>query len=388
MDRPSFRERLSRLLAYTAGKAPQTTEMLRALDAELANREPAWFGRLSGAWKGRRFGPSYEAPLLLLAALHREALSGRAPALARTLPSCGGREPGAGEAAIEFLRAAPAEFFDAFADERLQTNEPARASAWLLPACAAFLPRGTPFHLVELGASAGLLLVGDYLPRSTTLSTSEGLPAEEPPRWRDSPYPVLSRHGLDARPRRVGEPSDLLWLKACVWPHDLERLERLDHAAALFAALERESNGPRLHELGFLAMPGWVESSVRPHPEEGLLVFNAQAADFLTAAEYEALREGLAAALKPWGDRGLWVELELPRGADGEHELRAHRWVGKRFESRLLGRADGHARALKVEPGWEFLDPLEPVTPARNTREEPPRAPLQPGLYRFPGGSS
>ena len=383
MEHGEFRDKAAKLLAYVAQKAPSTAEMLRALDADLAAGEPPWFGRLSAAWRGRVFGPSYEAPLLLLAALHREALAGRAGALARTFPSCGGSAPGAGSAAVEFLRSAPSSFFAALADERLQTNEPARSAAWLLPACAAFLPRGLPFHLVELGASAGLVLVGDYLPRSTALAAADGAGAEEPPRWRESPYPVLSRRGLDARPRRVADAADILWLKACVWPHDLERLERLERAAALFAALEREAGGPRLHALDFSAMPAWVASEIKPHPEEGLLVFNAQAADFLTAASYETLKEGLAEALRPWGDRGFWIELELPRGGDGEHELRAHRWMGARFESRLLGRADSHAKTLRIEAGWDFLRPLGPITSPRNTREEPPKQ-LHPGLYRFP----
>lgn len=386
MERREFRDCLSRQIDYAADKAPLVVELLRAIDGDLGAGEPEWFRALSRAWTGRAFGPRYEAPLLLLAALHREALAGRAPGLAQALPSCGGGARGAGAAALAVLRSAPAAFFDGLARARLQTNEPARSVAWLLPACAAFLTRATPFHLVELGASAGLLLVGDYLPRSTQLRLAGGEPAAEPERWRDSPYPVLSRNGLDARPLRVAEVADELWLKACVWPHDVERLGRLERAAALLGALSRETAGPRLHEAAFDAMPGWIASSVAPHPEEGLLVFNAQAADFLTDSGYAALEEGLARVLKPWGDRGLWIELELPRGhgAAGEHELKAHRWIQGRFESRVLARTDAHARALRLERGWDFLRPLQPVAPPRITREEPVKQ-LEAGRVRFPG---
>lgn len=387
IERDGFRLQAGKLRGHVEGKAPLTAEMLRAIDAELADGTPAWFERMAKAWAGRRFGPDYEAPGLLLAGIHREALAGRAPALAKTLHSCGGREPGAGRAAVELLRGADAAFFEDLAGQLLQTNEPPRAIAWLLPACAAFLPRGTAFHLVELGTSAGLLLVGDYLPRTMRLLTAEGEPAEEPPRWRDAPYPVLSRHGLDARPRRVEEPSDLLWLKSSVWPHDLERYSRLEQAAALFARLSLEKAGPRLHERTFAQMPAWLAESLRVHPEEGILVFNAQAADFLPGAEYAELKEGIAAAIEPWGDRGLWVELEFPRAGGEEHELRAHRWVGKRFETRVLARGDSRAGGLRILPGWDFLAPLAPPVPPRITREEPPKQ-LQPGLQRFPGGSS
>lgn len=385
VERQFFRGCLRTQLDYVADKAPLTAEMLRSIDAELAAGEPRWFVRLNRAWKSRRFGPHYEATLLLLAALHREALAGRAPGLAKTLPSCGGFSAGAGAAAVEVLNAASPSFFDALKDERLQTNEPARAVAWLLPSCAAFLSRGTPFHLVELGASAGLLLVGDYLPRSTALLLSTGEAAAEPDRWRDIPYPLLSRHGLDARPRSVADAEDRLWLKASIWPHDLERLERFERAAELFARLSRESAGPRLREATFAEMPGWIAKTLRPHPEEGLLLFNAQATDFLPDGEYAALESALARVLEPWGDRGLWVELELPRGgAAGEHELRAHRWLDGRFQARVLARADAHARGLRLERGWDFLRPLAPVIPPRNTREEPARQ-LEAGKFSFPG---
>lgn len=385
LQKAAFRESIACQLRYVEGKAPITKEMLLALDRRLAVGEPAWFGRLAECWKGRRFGPPYETTGLLLAGLHREALAGRAQELARRFPTCGGFDPGAGEAAAAWLEDAPDAFFESLSAARLQTNEPARAAAWLLPACMGLVTRGTAFHLVELGTSAGLLLVGDYLPRTVPLLLADGNPAAEPEHWKDSPYPVLSRSGLDARPRRVEAPEDRLWLKACVWPHDLDRLARFEQAADLFACLARERSGPRLHEAPFAQAPDWLRSRLEPHPEEGLLVFNSQAADFLAEPEYRELEKGLAEALKPWGDRAFWAELEYPRGPRDDqapHELRVHRWLEERFETRVLGRTDAHVRGLRLEPGWDFLRPLAPLEPPRITREEPPRT-LQPGRYRF-----
>lgn len=388
LQRDAFLEQLRRHAAYVEGKAPITGEMLAALGAELERGEPAWFSKLAAAWKGRRFGPYYEAPALLLAGLHREALAARALGLARVFPTCGGSGAGAGRAAVEFLEAAGPEFFDALGPARLQANDPARAIAWLLPACMGFLTRSTPFHLVELGASAGLVLVGDYLPRTTPLLLSDGSSAAEPERYRDSPYPVLSRSGLDTRPRRLEEREDRLWLEACLWPHDLDRLSRLRTAADLFVSLARERSGPRLFEETFARAADWVRRRVPPHPEEGLLVFNAQAADFLSDAEHADLARGLAEALEPWGDRAFWVEFEYPRGAgrDAPHELRVHRWLEGRFESKVLARVDEKAKSLRLEPGWDFLRPLAPLAPPRNTREEPPKQ-LEPGLFRFGGNA-
>ncbi|MBI4423618.1 MAG: DUF2332 family protein [Elusimicrobia bacterium] len=384
MELRDFASCLERQERYAAGRSAVAGELLVALRRDLERAPGAWFPRLEAAWAGRRFGPYYEAPLLLLAALQREALAGRAPDLAARLPSCGSSKPGAGRAAVELLAGAPVSFFEALAGRRLQTNEPGRAVGWLLPAAVAFLTRGTPFHLVDLGASAGLTLIGDYLPRECSLLAADGTPAGEPERLRDCPFPVLSRAGLDARPRRLAEPEDRLWLKACIWPDHAERHARFDRAAELFLKLEKDQNGPRLHEADFSAMPDWIAGRLRPHPDEGLLAFNAQATDFLDAAAYGRLAEGLARVLEPWGDRALWVELELPRGGGERHELRVRRWIGGRFESRVLAETSAHPRELRLRPGWDFLRPLAPPSPPRNTREEPARV-LPPGTYRFPG---
>jgi hypothetical protein len=107
---------------------------------------------------------SFDVPLLLLAGLHREVLTGVAEAadLATYYPTVGGtRSPEEGELAGA-LRAAILARKDQLAaflrTATVQTNETARGLCWLLPV---LYTGWRAIHLVDLGASAGLNLVAD-----------------------------------------------------------------------------------------------------------------------------------------------------------------------------------------------------------------------------------
>lgn len=268
-------------------------------------------------------------------------------------------------------------------NEMKDLHDPSRAVGWLLVACVGFCSRRTPFHLVDMGTSGGLNLIADYLPRDWILKKENGDPAHEPEHWKDAPYPVLSRLGLDAAPRNLSNRKDRSWLKARIRPDDIERHLRFDQAVQLFLKLSLDLSGPKIQRCDFIDMPEFVASNIRPHPEEGLLLFNSQATDFLTGAEYRKFREGITKTLDPWGDRGYWAELEFPRGqSSGFYHLTAHRLKDGRLESRTLATMAPHPKEVRLKSGWDFLAPLEPQRPPRITREEPPKN-LQPGRYKF-----
>lgn len=384
LRRPLFLDQLEEQKAYCEGRSPLYARLLESLRKDLSEGEAAWFDRLARTWKYRPFETPYEAPLLLLACLHFEALDGE-PRLQPVFPTCGGSaQSSAGDFVLEYLKGAPDAFWDRLGEARLQTNEARRSVGWLLTACVGFLTRGTPFHLVDMGTSAGLNLIGDYLERPWTLMRADGEPAEEPEHWRDMPYPVLTRLGLDARPIALEEAEERLWLKACVWPDDPARLERFARAADLFVKLARDASGPRLEMCAFEEMPRRASQRIKPHPEEGILFFNSQASDFLTGDEYQALTAAVAEALAPWEDRGFWAELELPRGdRKAFHELRVHRLIEGRLESRVLAMMTAHPSEVRLLPGWDFLRPLKPLQRPRFTVEDPVKT-LEPGLYKFP----
>lgn len=199
-------------------------------------------------------------------------------------------------------------------------------AAWLLPACLGLMSRKTSFHLVGLEVGSGLDLIADYLEREPLYSEEGGL-QPGPEEYGQSPYPILSRTGLDPSP--APETSDL------------------------FLGLSREPAGPKVSACERPLMADAVASRLPARPGEGLLVFDRGAPD---AA---AMRKVLA----PWGDAGFWAEFS--------GELRVHRMVGTELKSAVLARAEGERFVLLK--GWNFLQPLGPVKPQRVTIEEPPR---------------
>ena len=184
--------------------------------------------------------PGRHHPTLLFAALHDIVLAGTDHEIGEFYARA---EPGE-----EAARAVVAAFDDLWPEVRArleqrntQTNEPNRASV-LRPAinCAA---DGGPIALVDVGTSAGLNLMldryaYDYEPGGVRLGDRRsavrlrceirrGNPPVEP-----DPH-VAYRIGVDRDPVAVDDPLEERWLKACLWPGQHERKERL--AAALRA---------------------------------------------------------------------------------------------------------------------------------------------------------
>jgi hypothetical protein len=198
---------MDKVLENLRWQADNTTDPLTAGVLDAAHADALAGGRTWQRLRPHAHLPSGSALALRLAgAAHRLALAGDAPAYAAHLPTCGG------DGDVEAARAA---FVELMADDRLdlrpvQTNEPGRLAA-LLPAFAAVHERtGLPLRLLELGASAGLLL-----------RRPEGIP-------------IVGRRGCDANPLDPADPADRLLLLSFVWAGDLPRFRRLE--AALDAA--------------------------------------------------------------------------------------------------------------------------------------------------------
>jgi len=188
--------------------------------------------------------------LRLFGTLHRFALSGEAPDLARYYPSVAGADvlPFDDKAVWAAFRATlvdRAEEVRAGMAEAPQTNEIGR-SAVLAGALQVLVARyGLGVHLVEVGASGGLNLRPDRL--RVQLEDGRGLgpvdsPVVLPVDWRGdlpnlrAPLRVLSRTGTDLDPVDVSTPAGRLRLTSYVWPDQLDRLARLRAAFVLAAA--------------------------------------------------------------------------------------------------------------------------------------------------------
>lgn len=232
---PSLASRFAQFALEVREASPLYETLCRAIA-----RDPAMAAPLAAAPGPQR------RPNLLFAAVHDLLLSGIEDPLRDHYPSLGGwRAPddGAVDSFASFVDEHDERITGIVKSRNTQTNEVGRcaalapAVAWLTAAAAG------PVALVELGASAGLLLHLDryrYEYGDDELGPA-GASVAVAARLRDGTLPNLSlptvaaRIGIDLQPLSPAEPRDARWLRACVWPEQVERLGRLDAALATAA---------------------------------------------------------------------------------------------------------------------------------------------------------
>ncbi|HMJ75737.1 MAG TPA: DUF2332 domain-containing protein [Iamia sp.] len=182
--------------------------------------------------------------LRFLAAVHTLVLDGRAPGLAAHYPSAGGT-PGP-DVSVVFV-ATVAEHLAELVErtgEPIQTNEVGRSAA-LLGGFLVLAATGLPLRVLEVGSSAGLNLRFDHL-RYEAGDDAFG-PADSPVRFvepwvggrprLDAPIRVVERRGCDVNPLDPADPAHQLRLRACLWPDQPDRRQRLDGALAVAATV-------------------------------------------------------------------------------------------------------------------------------------------------------
>jgi len=309
--------------AWRAAVGPRVPVYDRLLDAAAGLVEAPASGveraareRLEAAWRERRYTAAYDRPLLLMAALRAEAARvGDAHPLAAALIADPPRPEAATRAALaEALAAASARLHVELATRAVQTNETSRALIWLWPAALAGCDGGArPLALADIGCSAGLNLVGDGLPRLWHDGAGAPLPTA-------AAVQALERLGYDARPLDVERAEDVAWLRACIWPGETARLERLDLGIAAFqrAVASGGPGAPRIELAGIEDVPAPLEQAAsRLPPEAVLIAYQSVVRDYLPVAA----RERHLQAMQAWmagaaGATRVFVELELaPDGA-------------------------------------------------------------------------
>jgi hypothetical protein len=305
-------EDLARQREVVRGRSPPYERALRLLPGVLAGRAGRF---VEAAWEHRRFFAWYDRPLLLLAALRNDALAD-----GPDHPLHGGfaaRDADAATVTDAALAAAldgsRERVFDALAHRRVQTNETSRAIAWLWPAgLAGAGDDHRPLALADLGASAGLNLVADALP--PVWVASDGGPLELARDVRP-----VTRLGLDPAPLDVFRAADARWLRACVWPGERAREERLEAALAAFHAARVRPDAPVIVPVGAESIPARLDLLSGAEMHALVLAYQTVVRDFLEPGEraaYEAGMRGWLAAHPP--GRAVWVELEpVPEGVPG-----------------------------------------------------------------------
>jgi len=296
--------------------------------------------RLSALWADREFHAPYERPLLLCAALRQATLLRPAHPLASLIGEGAGGSGDVDPAVVEDSLRDDA-VLAALRDRFVQTNEVSRCVAWRLALStwpAAPSPR---VHLVDLGCSAGLNLIGDRLGGEWIVGET-GRPVD-----LDTRAVIVSRTGLDRAPVDVRDAASASWLRACVWPGQHDRLRHLDHAIA-----EARTTAIETRTCTAGDMPRVLERLTGENPDDFVMAYSTVFSGYLVQDERAAFTSGIHAWLGRSPDRTLWVELEATRGdatADFPAEIRATRGSREGHGAATtvrMARCDFHARSL------------------------------------------
>jgi hypothetical protein len=267
----------------------------------------------------------WDFPLRLLGGLHRLVLDGRAS-----------------WEQVDRAVDEHAEFLREFAATRtVQTNEVARAWALLPGLLSIGVER---VDLIELGASAGLLLAlddYDYVYRAGSWGRGTGelvLAGEDrggpPASLLERRLSIGQRLGVDLNPV-FGQ--DVKLLEAFVWPDQDGRMERLRRAAAVTRRRE-----PKLVRGDYVeALPALLAAR---RDDVLTVVMSSVTTIYLDDERYAELVAAFAA-----GGESAWLSLEVPRGEPDYDGMRLELTTWPAGDRRLLAEhVDYHALSM----GW------------------------------------
>jgi hypothetical protein len=260
-----------------------------------------------------------QLPVLLFASVHSLVLAEPELAAAAFYPSvhAGVRtHDGAFEAFRQLCRSRRVDIAALLTTRVTQTNEVGRCRLYL-PALSLIAEEMGPLSLVDVGTSAGLNLFldryhyafvpgGEVGPMSAVALTCR-VRGERRPAQLTMPV-VAGRLGIDRSPIDLGDPDDRNWLRACVWPEQTDRVQRLD--AAIDIALSMPAEIRRGDATASLAA-AIATAGQSGHP----VVMNSWVLNYLSAHErrsYVAELDRLGA-----GTELSWVFAESPRLCEG-----------------------------------------------------------------------
>ncbi|MDT0304956.1 DUF2332 domain-containing protein [Streptomonospora wellingtoniae] len=180
--------------------------------------------------------PRKRHPELILAALHHLALAGSAPALAAAYAAADG--DAAADAAVDTLLRSTEEVAATAARRRTRPDEAGRCAV-LYPAVAEAARRAgaDAVGLIDVGCSAAFNLNADRVgiaysngqslgDPSSPVQLSASVVGDRSVPTRAMPE-VVTRVGVDLDPVDVTDADDARWLRACLWPDQPDRAERL-----------------------------------------------------------------------------------------------------------------------------------------------------------------
>lgn len=302
---PTLAERFRYFVpTFTAGPAPLYAHLARCAAEQLETPGPNPFREVLAPWEDdppRRF-----LPLRLFAVVHRWVLAGELPALAPYYRSAGGIRPPEGawprfQAAVVERAAELPELLV----PPLQHNEPSRAAALSTGFLQVAVETGLPLRLLEVGASAGLLLRWDHYRRAWWFPT---MFEDAPPLPR--PVEVLERRGCDLFPIDPTTPENEIRLKGYVWA------DLAPHVRILAEAIEVCRHVPATVEQADGAE--WLEEQLaEPRPGVATVVFHSlmrASGPPSSLDRMAATLERAAVAAATWEAPLAYLRFEAPDG--------------------------------------------------------------------------
>lgn len=178
-----------------------------------------------------------------------------------------------------------------------QTNEPGRCA--VTAPILGSLPQ--PVALLELGSSAGLCLLPDrYAAAGLTFpSQVSGAPRGDP-----ADLVVAGRLGVDLNPLDVTDAETRRWLRALVWPGEVDREERLAAALDIAAQQPPELRRADLTEAPEALIGALVEELRAVHPGATPVVLHSAALAYLARDD----RVAVTSAIRASGARSVSME--------------------------------------------------------------------------------
>lgn len=223
-------------------------------------------------------------PMLILAALQLAGLRGHSVLGPIYDTARHGRmeDPeGAVQSVLDVVRETP-ELVGGELWRSTQTNEPGRSAILQVLIADLVADSIAEINLIEVGTSAGInLCFGQFPVRAKddgnplTLICEDLTPID---RTRRMPA-VKSRVGIDPFPLDLENEDDRLWLKACLWPEERRRHERLD---AIVAA---RASWPSVTELTGSALERLDDAFDLSDPSTLTVVVNTWVAFYFTPDE-------------------------------------------------------------------------------------------------------
>jgi hypothetical protein len=289
--------------------------------------------------------PASALALRLMGAVHRLALAGEAPAVARHYPSAGG--DGDAEGAWQAFRAVLIDRRDdlrVLVERGVQTNEVGRAAALAPGFLTVAQETGLPLRILEMGTSAGLNLRWDHFRYqaapawgdANSLVVLKGA-------WKTTVPPfavtttVVERAGCDPNPVDPTTDEGRLTLMSYVWPDQRDRFAML--RGAIEVARRVPADVERASAVDWL--PARLASA---RPGLATVVFHSIALQYLDRKSREEALGAIAdAGVRATADAPVaWLRME-PGGEQAE--VRLTLWPGG--NERLVATTGFHGRPVR-----------------------------------------